>query len=234
MPGRPRKRIAVMQPYFFPYAGYFRLFSAVDEFVLFDCVQFPRRGRVHRTQVADATHATSWLTLPLAGKHRDVLIRDLEFSRDARQEFDARLARLPWIEAAQGAHADAFRTFLRQPLEDVVGFLENGLGMVASALGVERPVLRSSRLDIDPALRGQARVVAIANAVGATHYLNAPGGRLLYEPDAFAGAGIELEFLPPYQGSYFRLLPALLAGEAASIRIDILARAAPANSGGSP
>jgi hypothetical protein len=44
-------RIAVMQPYFFPYAGYFRLLQAADHFVLLDCVQFPRRGRVHRTQV---------------------------------------------------------------------------------------------------------------------------------------------------------------------------------------
>ena len=42
-----------MQPYLFPYAGYFRLLSQVDEFVIYDCVQFPRRGRVHRTEVPD-------------------------------------------------------------------------------------------------------------------------------------------------------------------------------------
>ena len=48
-PIEPGKRIAVMQPYFFPYLGYFRLFSQADEFVIYDCVQMPRRGRVHRT-----------------------------------------------------------------------------------------------------------------------------------------------------------------------------------------
>ena len=39
-------KLGIMQPYFFPYAGYFRLFAHVDEFVIFDCVQFRRRGRM--------------------------------------------------------------------------------------------------------------------------------------------------------------------------------------------
>jgi hypothetical protein len=40
-----------MQPYFVPYAGYFRLFAASDLFVIYDCVQFPRRGWVHRNRL---------------------------------------------------------------------------------------------------------------------------------------------------------------------------------------
>jgi hypothetical protein len=42
--------VAVMQPYFLPYPGYFRLFAAADQVALFDCVQFPRRGWVHRSR----------------------------------------------------------------------------------------------------------------------------------------------------------------------------------------
>ena len=76
-----RKRVAVMQPYFFPYAGYFRLFAAVDEFVIFDCVQFPRRGRVHRCEVPRSGAGREWLTLPLARQPRDVLIRSLSLLR---------------------------------------------------------------------------------------------------------------------------------------------------------
>src|SRR5689334_25196809 len=87
-----RRRLAVMQPYFFPFAGYFRLFATVDQFVIFDCVQFPRRGRVHRSQVPGPNGTTKWLTLPLARRPRDVLIRDLEFAPNAREQFDQRLA----------------------------------------------------------------------------------------------------------------------------------------------
>ena len=58
--------IAVMQPYFVPHAGYFRLFAASDLFVVFDCVQFPRRGWVHRNRLPDAQGRARWLTLPLS------------------------------------------------------------------------------------------------------------------------------------------------------------------------
>ena len=65
-PGEPnRGTFAVMQPYFFPYAGYFRLFAASDLFVIYDCVQFPRRGWVHRNLLPDASGSERWLTLPL-------------------------------------------------------------------------------------------------------------------------------------------------------------------------
>ena len=57
--------VAIMQPYFFPYAGYFRLFAASDLFVIYDCVQFPRRGWVHRNLLPDASGSERWLTLPL-------------------------------------------------------------------------------------------------------------------------------------------------------------------------
>ena len=76
--------VAVMQPYFYPYAGYFRLLAAANTFVIFDDVQFPRRGRVHRCEVPGPGRRSEWLTLPLAGTPRDVLIGNLTFAAAAR------------------------------------------------------------------------------------------------------------------------------------------------------
>jgi len=211
------KRIAVMQPYFFPYAGYFRLFAQVDEFVLFDCVQFPRTGRVHRSEVAPG----SWLTLPLARQSREVLIRDLQFATDARSEFDRRLAALPWLAQARGEAADRLREYLHSPLAGVVDFLEDGLRLVNSALGIDTPIVRSSTLPIAAALRGQDRILAIAAARGARTYVNPPGGRALYQPQDFAAAGLELEFLPEYEGPHRHLLPELARGGAAAIAAEL-------------
>ena len=75
--------IAIMQPYFLPYAGYFRLIAQTDIFVIYDCVQFPRRGWVHRNKLMDANGEEQWLTLPLEPAPQDVLIRDLAFPDDA-------------------------------------------------------------------------------------------------------------------------------------------------------
>jgi len=210
-----------MQPYFFPYAGYFRLFSSVDEFVIFDCVQFPRRGRVHRTQVIGPACTVEWLTLPLAYHAREVLIRDLAFSSDARDRLDERLARLDWIHTTSGPAADRIRAFLYSPLESVIDYLEAGLRLVTEVLGLSACISRSSALNLAPSLRGQARVIAAAKSVGATHYVNSPGGQALYDANSFADAGIELAFLSPYEGRFFHLLPSLMTRNLAEIRRDI-------------
>ena len=222
----PGKRIAVMQPYFLPYAGYFRLFAAVDEFVVFDCVQFPRRGRVHRTEVPGVGPGGSptWLTLPLAQQPRDTLIGDLRFAPGARALLDARLAALPWLATATGPAAPAVRDLLHAPLVDVVDFLEHSLRLAAGTMGFAPAIRRSSTLAIDPTLRGQERVIAICRALGATRYLNAPGGRALYAADAFAAEGIALEFLAPYDGPWFQMLPALVREQPQVLRDDVLAQ----------
>src|SRR5688572_13336722 len=80
--------------------------------------------------------------------------------------------------------------------------------LVLDILGISVAISRSSAFD--PWLRAQARVIAAAKAAGATHYLNSPGGHSLYDSQAFAKEGIELNFLPPYDGSHVYLLPALL------------------------
>ena len=86
--------IAIMQPYFIPYAGYFRLFAASDLFVIYDCVQFPRQGWVHRNRLVDTSGKERWLTLPLAKAPQQVLIRDLRFAPNAESEFLDRLTAL--------------------------------------------------------------------------------------------------------------------------------------------
>lgn len=213
-----------MQPYFLPYAGYFRLFAAVDEFVIYDCVQFPRRGRVHRSEIPGADGAPRWLTLPLARQPRDVRIDQLAFAEGARKTFDDRLAAIPWLANASGPGADATRALLSAPLAGVVDYLQSTLSAVAARMGFQPTIRRSSSLAIDPGVHGQDRVIAIARAVGATHYLNAPGGRALYVAADFAAHGLVLEFLSPYGGRGMHLLPALLQWSDDELRADVLSQ----------
>lgn len=210
-----------MQPYYFPYAGYFRLFDQVDEFVIYDCVQFPRRGRVHRTEVLGPRGAPEWLTLPLARQPRETRIMDLEFAPDARAVLDGRLGRLPWLRNASGPAAGRVLDFLKGPLVGVVDHLESGLRLVCELLGLPFVVSRSSGLDLDPGIRGQERVLAIAEARGARVYLNSPGGAGLYDPAAFDARGIELRFLAPYEGHHVRLLQALMTGDPSEVARDV-------------
>jgi hypothetical protein len=94
-----------------------------------------------------------------------------------------------------------------------VSYLERLLEHVARYLALPWKVVRSSTLDIPAALRGQDRILEIARRLGATHYVNAPGGTGLYDADAFAQAGIQLRFLAPYSGPSSSILTRIV-GEA--------------------
>ncbi|MDB5425662.1 MAG: hypothetical protein JWQ29_3078 [Phenylobacterium sp.] len=191
--------IAIMQPYFLPYAGYFRLIAQSDVFVIYDCVQFPRRGWLHRNKLLDAQGQEQWLTLPLKPAPQDVLIADLEFPDDAATVLAERLRPFP-IAARDGAHAPLLERVRRaqgRPVDYIAGLLEE----TSALLGLRWNVVRSSSLEVPQSYRAQDRILEIARRLGATRYVNAPGGRELYDPETFAGAGIELSFLEPWAGA---------------------------------
>jgi len=216
--------VAVMQPYFFPYAGYFRLLARADTFVLYDDAQMRKGGRVHRTQVPGPSGAAEWLTLPIAAHPIATPIDACRFADGARERFAARVARHPWLRDATGPMASRIRDHLRAPLDSLVDYLEDGLRLVADGLGLRADIVRSSRMAVDPALRGQERVVALVRAAGGSRYVNAPGGRSLYDAETFARSDIELAFLPDYDGPFAMMLPAMMTEDPATVAADVLAR----------
>ncbi len=202
--------VAIMQPYFVPYAGYFRLLAAADLFVIYDCVQFPRRGWVHRNRLADASGTLQWLTLPLAKAPQDVLISDLRFRPDAGIALADEFRRFPVLSKP---HPDPYG--LLDALNDLAGtpvdYIERLLHRCAIALGLPWRVQRSSSLCIPPGVMGQQRILAITEAVGGRRYVNPPGGVDLYDSVRFSEAGVDLRFLRPHMGSFESTLGRLLS-----------------------
>jgi WbqC-like protein family len=214
--------VAIMQPYFIPYAGYFRLFAASDLFVIYDCVQFPRRGWVHRNRMLGADGRECWLTLPLAKMPRDVRIRDLSFSADASAILEERMRRIPLLDTPRQAEPEIVAS-VKRVVGSPVDYLERVLGEIVSRLGLRWNTIRSSSLDVPDSLRAQDRIIEIARRLGATRYINSPGGRNLYEPERFAAAGIELRFLDPYPGPSSSILHRLLNEDPTLLSDDIRA-----------
>jgi hypothetical protein len=203
--------VAIMQPYFFPYAGYFRLLTRSDLFVIYDCVQFPRRGWVHRNKLKDRNGTDQWLTLPLTKQEQDVLIKDLLFTEDASRELSDRLRPFPLVSLDPEWKDEVLRRVLATGT-GLVDYLEEMLQLVACRLGrAPWNVCRSSSFDIPQTLRGQDRIIEIARRAGASRYLNAPGGVDLYDKEKFAASGLELDFLPSYDGPFDSILGRILA-----------------------
>jgi hypothetical protein len=216
--------VAIMQPYFFPYAGYFRLFAASDLFVIYDCVQFPRRGWVHRNRLIDAAGIERWLTLPLKKAPQSGLIRDLRFPPDAGERLAERLRPFPL-----GARCPESIAPLLGALTDIRGtpldHIERLLQLTVACCGLRWRVIRSSTLNVPAEFRGQDRILEIARRLGAKRYVNAPGGRDLYDPASFDRAGIELRFLIDYPGPKASILTRMLRDDPLELAQDIKASA---------
>ena len=206
--------VAVMQPYFMPYAGYFRLFAAADVFVAFDCVQFPRRGWVHRNRLPLLSGDSDWLTLPVQKCDRDSRIDELRFVPDAHAQLERSMRRFPCLQDARKRASPLLDLVTDIGSGTVADYLCGQLTHLATLLGIARPMVRSSTLGLAADVHGQDRVLAVARALGATRYLNSPGGLELYDPKKFAESGIELKFLAPFSGPMDSILALLLTRSA--------------------
>jgi hypothetical protein len=209
--------VAVMQPYFIPYAGYFRLFTAADVFVAYDCVQFPRRGWVHRNRLPLICGDTDWLTLPIQKCDRDTRIDDLRFAPDARAQLERSMRRFPCLQSARRSASPLLELVMDTGSGTVADYLCAQLQSLTAMLGILTPVVRSSTLNIPADIHGQDRVIAVARALGATCYVNSPGGRELYDSRTFAGRGMELKFLAPFRGPSDSILSLLLTQPAPEV-----------------
>ena len=218
---RPVKKIAVMQPYFYPYAGYFRLFHAVDHFVVLDSVQFMRRGRVHRCQLPGSGDEEWWLTLPINKCPLSTDIADIRFRDDAPALFEARIDQALQSYAKEAGYP-AIRKQLLDRMDIPVDYLCRQLTTVTRLLQFEAEISRSSESTYPMDGDYQDRIIGIVKAHEGTDYVNLTGGVDLYDADRFSRAGIRLHFLAPYTGEFQHLIPALIQSSADDIRADII------------
>ena len=218
----PVTRISSMQPYFLPYAGYFRLMCDVDAFVISAGVQFPSRGWVNRNFLRDDLGRPAWFTLPLAPRPTKTAIVDLRYAQEAELILRKNAQRF----AACRAPVEHTVRIVRRALETggaPLATIETLLRETADTLNIRAPFVIDSELNLPPGIRGVERIYAICAALGADAYVNAPGGRSLYNAAEFAKRGVTLTFLPDYRGDFLSILQRLHDQRPSEITAEIRA-----------
>ncbi len=191
-----------MQPYFLPYIGYWQLLALVDRFVVYDNVQYTKKGWINRNRfLRNGTDA--YFTLPL--KHGSDFLDVMD--RYIADDFAPRAL----LDQLAGAYRRApFFAETFPVIEQVVGaaprnlfeYLHHSIAAMAAHLDIRTPLIVSSTVPADHTLKAEQRVLALCDALGATRYINSSGGRDLYSTDAFAARGIELRFLQSRTAPY--------------------------------
>jgi hypothetical protein len=216
------RRIAIMQSYFLPYAGYFRLMCDVDAFVMLSTVQFPKGGWVHRNRLRNDIGRLQWLTLPLAPLPLATKIADIRYAESAEKLLYKSSRRFQACRTPREHTTELVNCALcvqQTPIQTIEALLRK----TTTVLGLTTPLVGEAELGLPVNLHGHEKLFAICAAFRASVYVNAPGGSRLYDPVEFEKRGLKLEFLPLYRGDPASILQRLHDAPPADVRAEIRA-----------
>lgn len=200
-------KVAIMQPYLFPYIGYFQLLKACDKFVIHDDVQYIRQGWINRNRII--VHGREYLFV--FSVKRDDYFKNIN-ERYYTDAFDTEACKL--LRNIDQAYSKApFFTDVRSFLAEVFGSTGRNVSSfniwsitrICEYLGIDTEISVSSEMDFDKSLKAEDRVLAINKALGSTHYINPIGGIELYSKARFLESEIHLSFLRPKLTPYPQL-----------------------------
>ena len=205
-------RIAIMQPTYLPWIGYFGLMQSVDVFVLLDSVQFAKRSWQQRNQIKTPT-GPLWLTIPVVNKgKRDQLINEVE--NDLLHQFQKKHKRSIEMNYCKSQYYNLYSNSLLskydEPESMLFSFTSRMLDAIRNELHISTPIVKASDLGI---VGTKANLLAsICSQLHATEYISPPGSRVyLQESDAFSKRAIQVKYFnyihPMYKQLYGDFLP---------------------------
>ena len=191
-----------MQPYFFPYIGYFNLINKTDIFVFLDNVQFNRRGWIHRNKLFNFQDNLDWLTLPLKKKSREnTKITDLEFHQDFEKIFFKQFLKFPKLNNLKSSNYKIFKSMFDFDTS-VNEYLCRTIINTSKILGISSQFFKASDLKLEKRKDYQKNIIDIVKTFNCSEYYNLPGGIDLYDFNEFKNNKINLNFIDDDKRKY--------------------------------
>jgi hypothetical protein len=189
-------KLGIMQPYIFPYIGYFQLINAVDKFVVYDDVFFIKQGWINRNRiiVSDKEHL---FTIPVKDLSSYKLIKETKVDNNGKwnkkffKTLEQSYKKAAYFKETFGVIKNVFdknRLFIKE-----LSF--QSIKQICAYLGINTEFVESSDIYKNAYLTGQERILDICNKENAQQYINPIGGMGLYSKDVFFENGSILKFL---------------------------------------
>ena len=203
-------KVAIMQPYFFPYVGYFALVEAVDRFIIFDTPQYDRKGWMNRNRILNPSSDWQYINAGVLKPRFGASIRDVKLVENS--EWKKKLFRqLKHYKKIAPYYSDVILHLESVFKPNYLTLIELNIATlkaVCSIVGIHTPieVFSDLHLSINPVSHPGSWALEISRSLGAKAYTNPINGRKIFEPERFTSAGICLNFLkhklPNYTQGY--------------------------------
>ena len=199
-------KVAIMQPYIFPYIGYFHLVNAVDAFVFYDNVNFRKKGFINRNNLLFNNQRTRF-TIPCKAISQNKKINEIALDLDSNRikklvlSIEQNYRKAPFFSDIFPMISDFFLNYEKETISDMS---MDSVKLVSTYLGLNTKFIESSKNFAETtSLEREKRLISISKSLNATQYINPIGGMELYEKPSFAAHGLELQFvkskLVPYE-----------------------------------
>lgn len=185
-----------MQPYFFPYIGYWQLINAVDKYVIYDDVNFKKGGWINRNRILINGEA-KFINLKMKGASPNKLINEIEaandkvYNRKLLTTIDKCYKKAPYFNEV----FPIIREIINCDKKNLANNLEYSIRRISKYLSINTEIIISSNISKNNDLKAQDKIIEICRILGGSEYYNAIGGRKLYSYKKFSESGIELKFL---------------------------------------
>jgi len=189
-------KIAVMQPYFLPYIGYFQLINLVDKFVILDDVQFINKGWINRNYILQKNKPLLF-TIPVSKMNSKSLISETKVFYDSGK-ISKFLKSVKLNYSSSPFFKEVFyllENIFRKKYSGISGLALSGLYSVNDYLNINTNIIKSSSVYKNQQLKGEERIIDICRQEGADEYYNLSGGVDIYSKEKFESENIKLKFI---------------------------------------
>jgi len=196
-------KIAIMQPYLFPYIGYWQLINAVDTFVLLDDVNFIKGGWINRNYIL-IDNKPHLITLSLDHASPNKLIYDIEINQKLNNKRKIlNTLKMSYSKAPEYEKVyPLLETIINNEEKNLSEYIEFSIRLLCDYLRIPTKIINSSSLNKDDSKKAQDRVIEICKVLNAKTYINSFGGIDLYDRQTFQKNEIELKFIKPKAFKY--------------------------------
>jgi hypothetical protein len=199
-------KIGIMQPYFFPYLGYYMLFTAVDKYIHFDTPQYERRGWMNRNRIRNLKKEFSYITVPIikAPQKTPLNLIKIDNTQNWKRRIFNQLSEYkgvaPYYEDTMSFLTECFAKDFVYLSELNIFTLERTLSYLK--LHRETETLSRCLINVPKSLTADENTLYITKKMGFHKYINAIGGIKFYDRQKFSNNGIEIQFLNPQLQKY--------------------------------
>ena len=188
-------KIAIMQPYFFPYVGYFQLINCVDKFVILNDVQYIKRGWINRNKYL-FNNNDEYFTIPVKKFSQKQNILEIKIAKKYDKEKFMRQLFHAYQKAPFFDQTNKFLTkIIMFPSQNLFEYVYFSISSICKYLNVKTKILISSNIYQNNSLKSENRIIDICKSLNGTIYINPEGGIKIYKKNNFKKFKLNLKFL---------------------------------------